>query len=268
MEKDSTNSILVGDYIGENSFAETLRIIFFDEINAVREIKYVHHNLFYIVYINNLSVGQFEKINQGLKPFEPYVGYFDLSYASFAKTCISTMLVRLIVKNRNKIIVGSEDSQDVNDLGYPFEKCGYILKGVETIYYDLFLSYKIEREIVNGFESDTHFSINAVSRDVLDLADFSLIIKEAKLRYLVENKTASLERAGLGDITVDQLEGLIKSKISQNYIYNLSFDSEHDTIKFNILIETRRTDSNGPMKLTVALEYLPSQKVLRLITMY
>ncbi len=120
------------------------------------------------------------------------------------------------------MIASTEDSEDVNHTGYPFEEYGYAFRGVETIYYDIFLSYKIEREIFKGFESDSLFSINAVSKEVFSLDDLTLLVEDAKLRYLVDKKTGSMEAAGFIDMTVNQLEALIKSKMQHNYIYNLS----------------------------------------------
>ncbi|MEO6981371.1 MAG: hypothetical protein ABI113_23450, partial [Mucilaginibacter sp.] len=60
----------------------------------------------------------------------------------------------------------------------------------------------------------------------------------------------------------------IKSKLNSNYIFNLCFLPQHGTIKFNIMLETVQRISNKPMKLTLALEYIAKDKILRLITMF
>lgn len=268
LEKDSTNSILCGDYIGEEKFREFLKLIFFEHIEAHKKINYLHHGLFYIVYINNLSDRHFFKLNEGLKTLDGYVGYFNLSYSSSIKTFLSSILARPFLKNKTTILNASEGDEDVNMTGYSFEPNGYNLKGIDDLYYGLFLSYKIEREIFSGYEDDTLFSLNAITENVLDISDFKLLIEESKLNYLLREKTDNLERAGVAGLSITELELLIKNKISNNYIYNLSYLPDSKTIKFNILIETLRKDNNMPMKLTVALEYKALEKTLRLITMF
>lgn len=272
LDKNSSNSVLVGDYIGENHMAGRLHATFFENIKSVRKIDYQHHSQFYIVYINNLSDKMVETLNHGLKPFKPYVGYFDLTYSSFIKTYISTILVRLFIKNKMTIIQRHEDDrsndENINISGYPFEENGYTCKSIQSIYYSLFLSYKIERQVFDGFQSDTTFSINAITDNVFDITDFKLLVEEKKLPYLLKEKADNMERAGIANLTIKEIELLIKEKISSNYIYNLTFLKAHKTLKFNILIETTRTDSNKPFKLTVGLEYKPTEKTLRLITMF
>jgi hypothetical protein len=93
-----------------------------------------------------------------------------------------------------------------------------------------------------------------------------------KFKYLLTEKTGSLKRAGLIAETPDKLKTLIREKISSNYIYNLSYDKEHDTTKFDILLETPPIDNssseNTPFRIMVAFEYMPTDQTLRLITLY
>jgi hypothetical protein len=270
--KESCNSVLCGDYIGDNKRKDKLKFSFYEHIKSDKQINYINHNQFYIVYINNLSDKMVATFNDGLKQFNPYVGYFDLTYSSFLKTYLSTILVRLFIKSKTIIIAGHEDDrnneEDVNVSKYPFEKNGFKCKSIQSMYYSLFLSYKIERKVYEGFESDTNFAINAISENVLDISDFTILVKEDKLRYILNEKADNLERAGITNLTLDELEIIIKAKIRSNYIYNLSFLKQSGTLKFNILIETKRTDTNKLMKLVVALEYMPMDKILRLITMF
>lgn len=272
LDKNSSHSVLVGDYIGNNEMTKRLHAEFFENINTLKEIDYSHHSQFYIVYINNLSDKMVKTLNNGLLNFTPYVGYFDLTYSSFIKTYISTILVRLFLKSKRIIIQGHEDdvenNEDINMSGYPFEKFGYTCKSIQSMYYGLFLSYKIERQVFDGFESDTTFSLNSITENVFDITDFKLLVEERKLSHLLNAKRVSLERAGIANLTTNEVERLIKEKINGNYLYNLSFNKDHGTLKFNIIIETKRSDNNNPFKLTVALEYKPFDKTLRLITMF
>jgi hypothetical protein len=272
LDKKSSNSILCGDYIGKDQQAEKLHSVFFEHINSNKQIEYKHHTQFFIVYINNLTDTMVDNINSGLTTFSPYVGFFDLTYSSFIKTYLSTILVHLVVKCKTTIISEHEpdrsNDEDVNMHGYPFEENGYKCKSLQEMYFMLFLSYKIERKGFEGFESDTSFSLNAISKNVLDITDFSLLIEEDKLGYLLRAKEANLKRAGIINLTISELEQFVKNEISNNYIYNLTFLKEFGTVKFNIMIETKTKDTKESIRLNVALEYKAADKTLRLITMY
>lgn len=268
LDKNSTTSILCGDYIGGNRHFSLLKHLFFAAIETHIEIDYKYHDQFFIVYLNNLSDEQFQLLREGLKSLPAFVGYFDLSYASPLKTIISGMLVRAYVKCKKTVINAAEGNEDVNMRGYAFEKSGYRVIGVDDINYGLFLSYKIEREIFPGFEADGNFSINAISENVFEITDFSLLIEEPKLGYLKENKSGSMGRVGFDKFSTEELSDAIGRKIKDNYIYNLTYLPEHGTLKFNIIIEVLRTDKNKPMKMLVSLEYMPEKKTLRLLTMF
>jgi len=268
LDKNSVNSILVGDYIGDYRHAELYKDLFFKFIHPRKSITYKAHELFYLVYINNLSDEHFNTLNKGLQEMNSYIGYFDLTYSSPIKTVLSSILVRAILKYKRTIINPTEADIDENLTGFPFEDNGYKVVGIDDLSYGMFLSYKIEREVFSGFEADHNFSINALSDDVLDLSSLQLIIKENKLEYLCREKSGIMEMAGLSTLTTAELSSIIKKKLKDNYPFNLSFNSDHGTMKFNILIEVPRIDRAKPIKLIVALEYAPHTRFLRLITMF
>lgn len=142
------------------------------------------------------------------------------------------------------------------------------MKGVEDLYYGLFLSYKIEREVFHGFRSDIQMSINAITGNVFNISDFNIQVDPPKFQYLLKVKTGSLKRLGSEGMSIPELESSIKSRIDSNYIYNLTYLPEFETIKFNIMIEYLRQDTGLPIRLTVALEYKAKEKLLRVITLY
>ncbi len=268
LDKNSVNSILFGDYIGDYRHANMYKDLFFQYLHPHKSITYKVHELFYLVYINNLSEEHFNTLNKGLQEMNSYIGYFDLTYSSPIKTVLSCILVRAILKNKTTIINPTEADIDENITGYPFEDNGYRVVGIDELSYGMFLSYKIEREVFPGYEADHQFSINAISDDVRDFSSLKLIIKEDKLEYLRQKKTGSMGMAGLSKLTIDELSIIIKKKLGDNYLFNLSFNPDHGTMKFNILIEVPRIDRAKPIKLTVALEYVPRTESLRLITMF
>lgn len=268
LDEKSINSILLGDYIGDYRHAEMYRTLFFQNIHQHKDINYKIHELFYIIYLNNLSDEHFNRLHSGLKEMNAYVGYFDLTYSSPLKSILSTILVRAILKYKSTIINPTEADIDENLTGFPFEENGYRVIGIDDLTYGIFLSYKIERAVFPRYEADHQFSLNALSEEVRDTSDLKLVIEEAKLGYLRKVKSGSMELAGLTKITIEDLSKLIRNKLKNNYLFNLTFNPEHEVMKFNILIEVPRSDRDKPMKLTVALEYAPRLETLRLITMF
>jgi hypothetical protein len=80
---------------------------------------------------------------------------------------------------------------------------------------------------------DIKFSINSINSDIKDLDKLKIYVKDDKLQYLKKNKTNSLKRIGLLDITSNNLEKLIKAKIKNNYIFNLDYLDEHNVCNKN-----------------------------------
>ena len=268
--KDGNQSVLGGDFIGDNQ--EALYEIFEESVQLTRNVKYQLSNQFFIVYINNLTDGMFDTFTSGLQSFEPYVGFVDTTYASRFKIAVSTMLPDFFLKHRNIVLMGHEDDrdnkEDVNMGGYPFEESGFIIRSMTSLNKSLFLNYKIERPVFEGFESDTEFSLNAIHPKPRSLGDLSIRLDDNKHEYLKTAKGQSLKRIGLLDAHVDDLRKMIADRISSNYIYNMTYDDEHGISKFDILLEVRPPDGRNPLKVMVALEYRPDDDELRVITLY
>lgn len=271
-DRRSSYSVLCGDYIDRINNQEKLYQELVSSITLLKGCDYVHSSQFYFVYLNNISNEILKNFNEGLREYAPYIGFIDVSYSSFMKTYVSVTLCNDFIKNKNTIIMGHEDDRDesenVNMCGYPFEENGYRCVSLSSSLFGVFLSYKIERQVYTDFSRDTEFAINSISKNVLAIEDFSIHIDDKKLTYLIENKTGKLKKAGLIHFTTEELEDLIRQKISSNYIYNLTHIKKHSTTKFNIIIEKYVEDTDEIVKLTVALEYMPSSKVLRLITIF
>lgn len=269
LDKKASYSVLCGDLIGDDDMETFIRDEFLGAINSNVDIDYLHHDFFFVVYFNNLSDSQIESFEKGLTDFPSYVGYFDMTYSSPLKTYFSMILMKHFIKCANVILTPNETTEaNFNVYGYSFEKNGYRCNAVEDMYYGLFLSFKIEREVFALTENDNEFSLSSITGNVLDINDFTLIIEEAKLNYLLVEKKGSMERSGFHFLSVTELQHMIKSKMQQNYLYNLDYNKLHGVLKFNINIETQRVDKEASMKMIVSLEYKPKDKTLRLITMY
>jgi hypothetical protein len=265
----TTQSVLCGDLIGENQ--EAIYRLLNDSLIMHKSIDFIHSSQYYCVYINNLTDAVLEVLSSELKSYAPYVGYISASFASKAKYFLSFSTINYFLKNESNIIMGHDDdipeSENINMRRYPFVDYGYHVYSIPSAYYDVFLSYKIERPVIPGFTADTEILLAAISDKVLPLEKLKILITDDKFHYLQDKKSGKLKKAGIYDIDREELSQLIKEKISSNYIYNLVFLEEHNVIKFNLLIEIPRNDGGHPTRFTAAIEYIPEELTLRIITL-
>jgi hypothetical protein len=271
LDRRAILSVLCGDYIGTTDHQDLLYDAFAESVTFVRDCTWEHSSQFFVVYINNLSVRMVQDITSALVSYEPFVGSADCNAPSIFKTLLSTMLVNAFLKTGSVVIQGHEDDrcedENVNMAGYSFSENGYACKSIQEMMFGLFLGYKIERAVFPGFESDTMFSLNAISPIISSLEECQVQIEEAKLCYLQRQKRGSMKRAGIIDLKKDEVEARIRQRLANNYIFNMTYDEAHDVMKFNTILNfSAKTD--GVVKLTAALEYRPVDKRLRLITMF
>ena len=267
----STHSVLAGDYIGDNHLQDMLFTLFEKHVDLQAHCDWKHSSQFFLVYVNNLTDEMFSHFKSKLDGFEPYVGSIDLTVPSFMKTYLSMTLCNAFIKAKRHIVVdhGEEEypiNENVNMPGFPFAENGYSLISIQSMFYGALLSYKIEREVFNGFESDTIHSLNAVSPMPMDLKLFDVHLEPAKYDYLIANKGGLLKKAGLARFPRELIEEMIAARMQSNYLYNLSYCPGHETVKFNILLDIEAPDTKENVKLTVALEYIATSKQLRVIT--
>ena len=147
---NSNNSLLGGDYGTLNNNHEPLLAkAFCDAVVPVRSVRYRHSSQFHVIYINNLTEAMVSRFDNGLRPFAGYVGMADMSYGSAFKSLLSTMLADAFLKHGRVILQGHEDdrpnSEDINLIGWPFERFGYTCRSLASYLQGPLLTYKIER---------------------------------------------------------------------------------------------------------------------------
>lgn len=269
LDPRTTQSVLCGDLLRleEDAIFKIVRKIFVPAPATGKLGRWL-----YCVYINNLSEAALSKLHSELGKIPSYVGYIPATFASRAKTYLSFTLVNSFLKHGTFVIMGHEedrsDEEDVNMAGDPFEEFSYRIRSLQSTYFGLFLSYKIERAVYPEFERDTEMALRAVSDAVVPLTDCTVILEEAKHGYLLSKKLGALQTARIADLSQQALADLIKSKVDASYIYNLQYLEDHDVSKFNVMVELPISDRGYPARLVAALEYRPKEKTLRLITLY
>ena len=272
LDQGATHSFLCGDLVGEKKLQQRLYEGFSREVVLEKSGTWKHSSQFFVVYINNLSDQMLSKIKRSLHDYDGYIGWADCYAPSFLKTYFSLTLCNAFLKAGRLIIQGHEDdrdnTEDVNMVGYPFEEYGYVCKSFQSMYNDLFLHYKIECGVYPGFELDMTFSLNAISSTVVPLDDCEVEVEEAKLKYLREHKKGSMKKSGLLAVAKEELQDKIRERLASNYIFNMAYIAEHHTMKFNTVLNFTSGDPARLVKLTASLEYMPSEKRVRLITMF
>jgi hypothetical protein len=272
LDKNATHSVLCGDLRGDTDMQDCLYKAFSREVTLARSCTWSRSNQFYIVYINNLSKQRLSNICNAVSQYGGYVGWINCYAPSFLKKYFSLILCNSFLKAGRIIIQGHEDdlrnAEDINVLGYPFEEYGYTCKSLQSMYNDLFLHYKIERAVYPGWEADTLFSLNSISSTVVPLDECEVEVEEARLRYLHQCKEGSMKKSGLLSVSREELQAKIRERLGDNYIFNMTYTAEHETTKFNTILNFKPEGVEKLVKLTAALKYKPSENRVELITMF
>lgn len=270
LARKTTHSILGGDLIDEKD--EIARKLLGESAIVAKDLNFKHPCFCYVLYVNNLSHEALNTIHANLKAQKAYLGYVPCTYASLTKTFISLSLVNLAIKHKNTVILGHEDdrpnTEDYNLHLHDYTALGLKVKSIQSMYFNTFLAYKIERMLLEESDDDLEIALRSMSKEVATLTDFKVFIEDDKFyKYLKTSKRGKLERAGIADLTKAELEAAIRKKLRTNYLYNLAWVDEptHRLSKFNIMLEFPR-EGGFPERLLVSLEYKPAEKVLRLLT--
>jgi len=269
LSKLNTISILCGDIIPFNLPFEVCKKIIFESTEQVNETNYKHPTQYYVIYMNNTSDSQMTYIINELKKYDFFIGYSDMTFSSRFKTLLANSLVPKMIKNKNVIILSHEedivDSENLNNSGFDFESHGFEYKSINSLYYNLFLSFKIESLFVD--QVDLTYGMRAIKSNISNILDLSIRVSKEKLLYLYQKKHEVLLNLGLIDYTNEDLQELIFNAIKKGYFYNLEFLEEYNVPKFNVSLELMTTD--GKMrKALVSLKYSATDNLFEFITMY
>ena len=270
LDAKTIHSILGGELI--DSRDEIARKLLGPAVVSVQGLNFRHPSFCFVLYVNNLSESAVADINAKLQHHRAYLGYLPCTYASLAKTFTSMYLMNFVIKQGNTVIMGHEDdrpnTENSNLHMHDYVAQGFRLKSIQSMYFNTFLAYKPEHMLLTESDDDLEIAVRAMSSVVAPLADFNVLIEDAKFQqYLQTKKLGKLRKAGLADLTKAELESAIRSKLRMNYLYNLEWVEEptHRISKFNILLEFPRSGGH-PERVVVALEYRPADLVLRLLT--
>jgi hypothetical protein len=227
----------------------------------------------YAAYFNNLRLRDVARIH-GLLSNEPrYTGYIDVSFASPVRNFLSRQITPGWVISGRKVILGhGGDDPVVSDedpVGFNLPAYGYEVVSLVDTYFACFLSYKIEATDAQQAAEDRMLSLAAITGELIDTESANVLVHPNKLdQYLLrdENKLRLMANIGLQDVTPDGLASVVKTKLSQSYIYDLRF-AENGTPLFAVAAEFEKPEG-GLTRRLLALKHDQEQRVISLVTMY
>lgn len=273
----TTHSILGGELIGDDRDQFARRLLK-EKAVILKDLDFKHPTFCYVVYVNNLSGEALAAIHEGLKSHSGYLGYVPCTYASLTKTFVTMYLMNFGIRHKNIMILGHEDdrsnTENFNLHMHDYTVLGLKIRSVQLIYFGIFLSYKPEQMQLKDSDDDLEIAVRAMSKEIAQFGDFTVFIEDKKFEYLTSEKDGKLALAGLSHLTKTELEAAIRAKMRSNYLYNLDWRDVPATSAsagykgsfFNILLEFPR-EAGEPERMTVALEYQPTSKRLRVVTM-
>lgn len=277
LDKESTYSILAGDYIDTLKDVSNSQFILKEVLNEMiikcNSSIYQHSSQYFLIYINSITESQAQFIIDGLKKFGWFYGYADFNLHSIFKTYLSTILSSVCIKNRATIIASHpsdyDDYENVNMLGYQFEESGFKFISINEDSFGPFLNYKIESMLPN--RDDVGFSFNALFPKFDSIERLKINITNNRwINYFnIEKgnngKAGILETLDIDNISKDEFAEMIFKQICGKYIYNLRKNEYENNYLFNVCIELL-TKNKRKRKTTVALKYKPDSGEIEIVT--
>lgn len=269
LDKESTYSILAGDYIDIIRNSQYLCYLLEKEIIKCNASLNYYGGQYYLVYFNSITDSQLKLIINGLRGIDWFYGYIFLNVNSKFKTYISNILIQMCIKNKNTVIVSHladcSDSDNINIMGYPYEENGFNLISINQDSFNSFLTYKIESILPD--KEDVSFSFNALFPRFDCVEKLKLTLSDGKWEYLNDDekgKGGILKSLEFESISKEEFSDIIYRKICNNYIYNLNINEYGDRL-FNVCVELP-TKSGNVRRTTVALKYKPACGEIDIVT--
>ncbi|CAI8774459.1 WYL domain-containing protein [Pseudomonas sp. IT-P258] len=267
LDRGGARSLLYGDWIGATgSFARVYEKCYGETDLEARFPNAWLRDTVALYYVNNLTPTSKQALVQSFSNHPAYMGALDLTYTTLMKAMISTMLIRAFVQHKNIIIDTHDDGLGTHHnegyLPWDFKAFGFTVKSIESSLYRMFLSYKIERPVLQH-EHDVAMSLNSITPYPAHIKNCILDIDEKKLTYLRDQHAPALIHAGLAEITADELAIKVNKKLRAGYIYSMGRSKEDGTLKFNVVVE-----EVGRSRVLCGLKYFPSEARVTILTLF
>lgn len=235
----------------------------------------IHANLYFTVYLTNLSPTQVTNIDEALTTAtSAYLGYVDCS--TFKPLKLGLYLPQVGIRLRSTIITGADDQGTPNLPGYPYEDSGFEVVGVPEELYGPFLGHRLDNGITAWADQDSAYALTVLGGHLRPLTATTIEIDDNRLDYFNRAHGASLTRAGLATLGKNELTNAIEERLTNGLIYNLRFkegsrngvlDSALDALLYSVQLEF--ADAAGDAKrYQVGLKYRPTDHASEVVTFF
>jgi hypothetical protein len=267
LDRSSSNSILTGDIVCHDQDLAVRALN--EKATFWRDVEVRDVLQLYCVYINNLSPSSFHNLSTNLqRSCAAAIGFVDCTYSSTFKnilaTCIGTRYVKRRADFLNSHPYDSEIDANENGPGWPLETYGYRCWSIDDMSFNLFMNYKIQNSLAPLAFHDGHFSMAAATGIWEDPRSVDIVINPAKLGYLKQEKSGTLSRAGLDDLTEGEIAEQLQQRMAQSYIFNIKWNSDIGYSTFATMLEFER--QGRIVSLRAALRY--EEASLQLVTLF
>jgi len=227
----------------------------------------------YAAYFNNLRPGDLASIHESLSSEPRYMGYIDVSFASPVRNFLSrTITPGWVILGRKAILAHDNGEALVSDedpVGFDLPGHGYDVVSLMDSYFTGFFTYKIEATDAPQAADDRILNLAAITGELIDIDSVNVMVQPDKVdKYLLrdENKLRLMTNIGLQDVTPEELASVVKTKLSQSYVYDLRFASD-GTPLFAVAAEFEKPEG-GLTRRLLALKHDQAQHAISLVTMY
>ncbi|MEX5265894.1 hypothetical protein RF640_17905 [Kocuria sp. CPCC 205231] len=231
--------------------------------------------LYYVVYLTNLSRGQLRSIDAAMKSASAaYLGYVDCSTWTPLKS--GMFLPQIGLRLRDTVITDIDDGGTANQVGYPLEEYGFRVLGVDEELYGPLLGHRLDNGVPEWADNDTAIALSVLGGERQPVTSMNVIINESRIEYLGRDHAPPLHDAGLAGLDRDALAAAIKDKFANGLIYRLRFVEGFregvlipalDAMMFTVQVDF--PDQTGaPKRYQVGMKYLTEDHTGEIVTFY
>lgn len=249
--------------------------LFEDRLEGDPDFPRLPQNLYYAVYMTNLSPGQLRNMHEALtEACEGYLGHVDCSTWNMLK--LGLHLPQVALRAGDTIITSMDDEGTANQPGYPFEENGFRVIGVADEQYNLLLSHRMDNGVPQWAAEDSSIALTALNGTRHPAATTHVVIDKRRIEYLRDNHGTSLEQALLEGLNEEDLAIAIKEKFTTGLIFNLRLKSgvrdgvptpDLDALMYSVQVEFP-TAAGDVKRYQVGLKYRADRHISEVVTFY
>lgn len=232
---------------------------------------------YYALYLTNMSPTQVSAMDTALQDSSAaYLGYIDCSTWSPLKTFM--LLPQYAIRDGDALIVPA-DEDGLPHITPPPADNGFRLVGVEQTLYGVVLDHRMDNGVPEWADEDSALTITALGGAQIPLSHLILDLDERRFAHLrsdADGHGASVRRAGLDELSREELVEAIAAKIRRGLMFHLRFvhgtrdgqpAPENDALMFTVPVEFP-DDTGKVRRYQVGIKYSPATHSGEVVTFH